>query len=329
MRYSRNPDLETIKPSWPGTPVDENNRFVNIEFPFVPKLPDVLKWVFSRNPQRKEKKQDTFRLKDLNDHSFLNHKRDCIVWLGHASFFIRLKGINILIDPVFYNVPLVKRYAKHAFGPAVFINLDYLLISHDHQDHCQEKSLRRIVGQNPEMKILTGLNMENLLRPWCKDLPIQMAGWYQKYDLDSDVDIFYTPSRHWAKRGLNDENTRLWGAFVIQSNEKTIYFSGDTGYGNHFKEIETLFPKITVAIIGVGAFKPEWFMHPVHVSPNDAVRAFNDMHAKILIPMHYGTFDVSDEPIGEPLRILQQLERENKINGLLKPLQLGENFISF
>ena len=90
-----------------------------------------------------------------------------------------------------------------------------------------------------------------------------------------------------------------------------------------------MFPTITVAIIGVGAYKPEWFMHPNHVSPHDAIRGFNDMNAELFIPMHYGTFDVSDEPVGEPLKILRDLERENKINGTFKPLKLGESFVSF
>ena len=283
----------------------------------------------SRNPQKQEKQLDTFRPGLVHDPSFLRHDADCIVWLGHATFFIRLNGVNLLIDPVFFDVPLVKRYVNHAYSPALFNNLDYLLISHDHQDHCQERSIRFLVNQNHQMKILTGLNMENLLRPWSKNLSIEMAGWYQQYETHSGISIYYLPSRHWSKRGLTDENKRLWGAFLIQSKDKTIYFSGDTGYGNHFKEVKELFSTITVAIMGVGAYKPEWFMHPNHASPHDAVRGFHDMEAEIFIPMHYGTFDISDEPVGEPFRILQAFEKQNKIKGTLKPLQLGESFREF
>lgn len=319
--------LKTIKPDWKGNPVDRQNRFVNLEFPFRPAYADVAKWMFSRNPQREEKKRDTFRLSHINDPSFLERDQDCIVWLGHSSFFIRLNRVTMLIDPVFFEVPFVRRYANHAYSPAHFKNIDYLLISHDHQDHCQEKSIRILASNNPGMQVLTGLNMQNLLKPWTKNLPVQTAGWYQQYETVSAITIYYLPSRHWSKRGLNDENKRLWGAFVIQSKHKTIYFSGDTGYGNHFQEAKILFPDIDVAIIGIGAYKPEWFMHPNHVSPYDAVKAFHDLNAKIFIPMHYGTFDISDEPVGEPLRILHVLERENKINGVLKPLQLGETFV--
>lgn len=324
-----NSSLKTIKPGWQGNPVDSQNRFVNLEFPFIPALGDVLKWVFTRNPQKSEKKDDPFRLSHVNDTSFLENRHDCIVWLGHATFFIRLNNVSMLIDPVFFEVPFIKRYTTHAYSPAHFKHLDYLLISHDHQDHCQEKSIRMIGENNPKLKILTGLNMRSLLQPWAGNLSVEMAGWYQQYKTNSDVAIYLLPSRHWSKRGLSDENKRLWGAFIIQSKNKTIYYSGDTGYGSHFQEANSLFPTIDVGIIGIGAYKPEWFMHPNHVSPEDAVKACNDLHAKIFIPMHYGTFDISDEPVGEPLRILQTLDHEKKINGELKPLQLGENFGSF
>lgn len=328
MHY-KNPSLKTIKSDWPGNAVDKYNRFINHEFPFTPRLSDVLKWMLTKNPQKVEKKADTFRLKQTSDTTFLHDQKDCIVWLGHASFFIRLAGINMLVDPVFFDVPLIKRYADHAFSPAHFNALDYLLISHDHQDHCQEKSIRMLVRHNPKMKVLTGLNMERLLRPWCNDLTIEMAGWYQQFDTHASVSVTYLPSRHWSKRGLTDENKRLWGAFCFQSKDKTIYFGGDSGYGSHFKEVRSLFPSIDVALLGIGAYKPEWFMHPNHASPHDAVKAFNEMTARIFIPMHYGTFDISDEPVGEPLRVVKTLELSQQINGILCPLQIGECFLSF
>ncbi|MDF2455316.1 MAG: hypothetical protein K0R51_1309 [Cytophagaceae bacterium] len=326
-RYQWNNKLPTIRQDWPGTPVDTTHSFVNEEFPFVPRLPEVLKWAFQRNPQREEKKADDFRLVHQDDTTFLQHHKDCLIWLGHSTFFIRLNGIQVLIDPVFYKVPLTKRYAEHAFAPEMFSNLDYLLISHNHQDHCQEKSIRKITAVNPDLTILTGLHMDSLLKPWSKGCTIQTAGWYQQYETSEALSIYYLPSRHWSKRAVNDTNKQLWGAFVFQTKDKTIYFSGDTGYGHHFIEAKTLFPAIDIAIIGVGAYKPEWFMHANHISPQDAVNAFHELGAKTFIPMHYGTFDLSDEPVGEPVRILKQLEGEKKIKGALKFLDLGENYL--
>ena len=326
LNFIQNPALRTIKPEWKGTPIDVHGRFVNHEFPFNAPFSEVLKWQFGPKPQKQEKKNDTFRLTTREDTRFLHTQDDCIVWLGHATFFIRLNGVSLLIDPVFYDVPFVKRYAQHAFGPEVFIHLDYLLISHDHQDHCQQKSIRALVEKNPHLTILTGLHMEGLLKKWVGNVPIQTAGWYQEYALPVPLHVYFLPSRHWSKRSLNDTNKRLWGAFVIEGNGKTIYFSGDTGYGNHFKEAKELFPHLDICIMGVGAYKPEWFMSPNHISPQDGIRAFHDLGAKVFIPMHYGTFDLSDEPVGEPYRILKGMEQEGKIKGQLKALDLGENY---
>ena len=325
--YIQNDKLRTIKSDWKGTPLDKNNRFMNHEFPFVPKFADVLKWSVERNPQRDEKKADPFRLVHRDDKTFLQHDRDCLVWLGHSTFFLRMNGVNVLIDPVFYKIPLVKRYADHAFSPQTFSTLDYLLISHNHQDHCQEKSIREISALNPGLTILSGLRMENLLAPWSKGATVQTAGWYQQYQTSDPLSIYYLPSRHWSKRSLNDTNRELWGAFVFQTKDKTIYFSGDTGYGSHFKEAKELFPSIDMAIIGVGAYKPEWFMHVNHISPQDAVKAFHELGAKTFIPMHYGTFDLSDEPVGEPVKLLKEAAKQNQINGELKLLDLGENYL--
>jgi L-ascorbate metabolism protein UlaG (beta-lactamase superfamily) len=249
------------------------------------------------------------------------------VWLGHASFFIRLAGINLLIDPVFFQVPLTKRYTPPPLDLEELPPLDYLLISHDHQDHCQQSSIRAIMARNCGLTILTGLNMDTLLRPWADTARIQTAGWYQQYRTPPQLGIYYLPSRHWGRRSIADTNTRLWGAFVFQTKERTLYFGGDSGYGSHFCTARELFPAIDIAIVGVGAYKPEWFMHPNHISPQDAVKAFHDLGARTFIPMHYGTFDLSDEPAGEPLRILWAYEKEGGLKGTLKTLDPGENYI--
>jgi L-ascorbate metabolism protein UlaG (beta-lactamase superfamily) len=325
-QYTYNPTLYTCKQGWPGTPMDGMGRFMNHEYPYTPALSNVLKWKFGAKPQQQEKQADTFRLKTQHDTHFIEDTTDGIVWLGHASFFIRLAGINILIDPIFYDIPLTQRYTPAPFTPEMLPPLDYLLISHDHRDHCQEESIRRILALHPSASILTGLQMEKLLRPWAGRAPIQMAGWYQQYLTSPTLNIYFLPARHWAKRGIFDTNKRLWGAFVLQSQHHTLYFSSDTGYGSHFADAREVFPNIDIAIIGVGAYKPEWFMHPVHISPADAVRAFHDLGAKVLVPMHYGTFNLSDEPIGEPVRVLRALEKQGKIQGMLKVLDPGENY---
>ncbi|MFM8588410.1 MAG: MBL fold metallo-hydrolase [Bacteroidota bacterium] len=142
----------------------------------------------------------------------------------------------------------------------------------------------------------------------------------------SKVKIYFLPARHWSKRGLFDTNQRLWGSFIIQTLNRTIYFSGDTGYGSHFKEIGSLFKDINIAIMGIGAYEPEWFMSPNHISPKDALRAASEMSAKTFIPMHYGTFDLSDEPLFEPINSLKDLHKNTLSQIELLSLKIGQNY---
>lgn len=309
---------------WKGTPLDERGRFVNHEFPFVDSFRQLLKWQLMRNPQKAEKKNDTWRLEVVYNDGYLQTTEDCIVWLGHASFFIRLGGVTLLIDPVLFNVSFLKRQAGLPVPPGAFTGLDYILVSHDHRDHFDTKSLDLLARNNPGTTYLTGLKVEGILKKVTKSNNIQAAGWYQQYITGNGIQVYYVPSRHWGRRTLNDTNLRLWGGYVIQGAGKTIYFSGDSGYGSHFSDIARSFPQLDYCIIGIGAYKPEFFMAQSHLSPADALKAFEDTGAKTMIPMHYGTFDLSDEPLGDPVRVLKRLEQESESKGRIRYLKIGE-----
>lgn len=320
----KNYKLPVIRPGWKGNLFEAGDRFVNEEYHFEPSVTELLKWKLQRNPQREEKARDPFRLSVHNDSSFVGEQHDCLVWLGHSTFYLRLGGIVLVIDPVFYDLPFVRRYSRHALSPAEIGRVDYLLISHDHRDHCQEKSVREIVKFNPQVEVLTGLQMDALLTPWIGSTAIQCAGWYQQFRTRSSLAVCFLPARHWSKRTGNDTNRRLWGAFTIQSARRTIYFGGDTGYGTHFRDVANLFPNIDIAILGIGAYKPSWFMAPNHISPQEAVTASNDLRSATMIPMHYGTFDLSDEPPGEPVSSLLSLKAGHVLEADLKILNPGE-----
>ncbi len=324
--YTSNPGLITINPTWKGTPLDQDGLFMNHEFPFVHKFTTALKWMTERNPYREQKKNDTWRIPVIKNDKFVKDNSEKIVWLGHASFYIQLAGKRILIDPVFGKLAMGKRYSELPISPEKFTDIDYILVSHAHYDHCDKDSIKLLAKQNPNARFLTGLKLNDLLEKWVNK-PVQTAGWYQQYDDTESLNITYLPSRHWGNRTPFDVNETLWGGFMIQSCNKSIYFAGDSGYGTHFKDIGKLFPNIDIALIGVGAFAPEWFMGPNHQSPQDAVKAFTNIGAKTMIPFHYGTFDAADEPLGEPEKILRKLESEDKIGNELKILKLGEVFL--
>lgn len=321
--HGGNPNLKTILPSWKGTPLDNNGRFMNHEFPLRNEFGKALKWMVQKNPKGKLKKQDKWRMEVVYD-DFLNTKDDVVVLLGHSSFFVYMAGKRILIDPILDDIPFNKRHTKFPVGTDKLIDIDYVLVSHAHYDHCDKDSIKLIQKQNPNAKFLTGLNMGEVLGDWVKGNEVQEAGWYQQYNLDATLEISFLPSRHWSNRGLRDQNKYLWGSFVLKSREKTIYYGGDSGYGGHFNEVGKLFPNIDVALIGAGAYEPRWFMAPNHQDPEHAVQAFNDTKAKMMIPFHYGTFDLSDEPLSEPETILNKLVEENKVEQQLRIVKIGE-----
>ncbi len=326
-KHVKNENLKTVKADWQGVPVDEKGRFVNAEFPFLPKTIDLLRWRLSGNPQKEEKQNDTARLQVLDPTDFLNSNKDGILWLGHASIYIRLKGKTILIDPVFGEPSFIRKLVEVPNPVAKLKQLDYVLITHDHRDHCDETTLRQIARRFPKATFLGGLEMQNLFNEWKTDSnEVKNAGWYQPFDLpDEDLKITFVPVRHWSRHGLFDTNERLWGGFVIQSQDTAIYHGGDSGYGSHYRELAEVFGEIDYFIIGIGAFEPRWFMKANHNNPSDAFQAFVDAKAKFLVPMHYGTFDLSDEPPGEPLRLLKESAAQRNLSEKIKALSIGES----
>ena len=327
--YVRNENLPTVKNDWRGTPVDEKDRFVNDEFPYLPRALDILKWTWESNPQAEEKKNDATRLKVLDPAEFLNSEQNGILWLGHASFFIRLNGKSILIDPVFGKPPLVKTYVDAPSPIDKIRRVDDVLISHDHRDHCDADSIKQIAAKFPDAGFYAGLRMDELVEEWLTDSnKMQTAGWYQQFKTpDDDLKIYFLPARHWSRRGLFDTNRRLWGAFVIQGADTTIYFGGDSGYDEHYKKLANLFPNIDYFIVGIGAYKPRWIMRPNHNTPEEALRAFADSGAKNLIPMHFGRFDLSNEPPSDPLRLLNEKAREMNLSDKIKLLNINESLV--
>lgn len=321
IEYKINTNLKVIRPDWKG------NTFIDGEFanngtkdlqitPF-----DILKWKLSKNPQAKEKKADKFALEVHNNTDFLKSKEDMIVWLGHATFFIRINGKTIITDPIFYSMPMVKRLVGLPCAVSDLKGIDYILLSHGHRDHFDKKTVIALHENNPNIEALVPLELNEFFDD--EGISCQQAGWYQKFETAEGVEIYFMPAKHWNRRGILDFNKTLWGSFVIKANGKTIYFAGDTSYGEHFSEINKLFGSIDYCLMPVGAYKPDYIMKESHITPNEALVAFNDLKGKTFIPMHYATYDLADEPLGEPIRILQ----ENSSVYNIKILAVGEQLI--
>lgn len=317
-QYVKNNNLKTIKKDWKGN-VKIGKEFTNGENRDKQIMPwDIIKWKTSKNPQEKEKTQDNYKLEVRKNTGFLESKKDMIVWLGHATFFIRINGKTILTDPVLGDVSFIKRLTGTACAIDDLKNIDYILLSHGHRDHFDKNTLKQILKNNSKVEALVPLKLNDFFdKNNCKN---QQAGWYQKYETNDDLEIYFMPAKHWNRRIFSDFNRNLWGSFVIKYKGKTIYFSGDSAYGAHFKEINQTFGKIDYCLLSVGAYKPAYIMKDSHMSPTEALQAFTDLQGEFFIPMHFGTYDLSDEPIGEPVRIL-----EKELNNYqIRFLEIGE-----
>lgn len=322
-----NPELPFILEGFTGN-VYIDGQFSNGNTKDNMSFKDVLRWKFSKNPQKEEKKKDPFKIQVLRNEKFLMDTRDMLVWLGHASFFIRAGGKAILTDPVFFNLPFIKRKADLPCDPEAFKNIDYLLLSHVHRDHFDKKTLKLLFDNNPGVKVFGPLGIAKLVKSIYKRVQVQEAGWYQKFDLETDdLELDFLPALHWNRRGLLDFNNILWGSMMLTSKGKKIYFCGDSAYAPHFRTLGNLYKSVDIALMPIGAYKPHYLMNKYHVNPKQSLKAFRHLNGKAFIPMHYGTFDLSDEPLGEPIKKISRLfEREERKDDL-KILKIGEEFV--
>lgn len=321
-----------IPKDYKGTPIDRKNRFIFEEAPFYQDFLKVLIWMPSHFWSIGVRKSNPLHVNKIIGSDFLTGE-DCMIWLGHASFFLRLKGKNILIDPHFYDIYSYKRKTENPVAPGLFRKIDYLLLSHDHADHFDPTSLKLLMKNNPKMEILTGRNMRSMISTETgMNHKAQEALWYEQYEIKGNINSFivdspegensqsglldrdsleitFLPNRHYSKRIFRPFNSTLWGGFMITTSNIKIYYSGDSGYAGHFKTIGELF-KPDLFIAGTGAYKPRWFMKDNHMDPKDAAKAFSDSGASKMFPMHFGTFMLGNETTQEVEKALREMEVE-------------------
>lgn len=249
-----------------------------------------------------------------------------VTFIGHASFLLQLGGLNFLIDPVFaYWLVLIHRLRKPGVRVQDLPPIDAVLLTHAHMDHLNFPSLRKIIRHT---RTLTGkapiaivpLGVEDLLSGFGFS-EVRTLDWWQSTSLGG-VDITMTPGRHWGARVFHDTHRRF-GGYVLRHSQHSVYHSGDTGYLPVFAEIgQRLAPQ--TALLPIGAYSPESFRR-VHMNPEDAVRAFLELQAQHLIPMHYGTFSLSEEPMDEPLELLMNAAKKAGVSSAIDPLREGES----
>lgn len=229
----------------------------------------------------------------------LSHPRDSATWTGHASVIWRLGGRTILSDPVWSRrvAFVVKRLVPLPFPWDHVPRPDLVTLSHNHYDHMDVATLRRV-------RATTTVCVPRGVGPWFRKRRFRSVhefDWWQTRDLDG-LAVTFVPSQHFSGRTLWDRNRSLWGGWVVQGRRHAVYHGGDSGYFPGFVEIGDRFRRLDVACLPIGAFEPRWFMRRFHVNPEEAGQAFLDVRARALLPIHWGTFRLSDEAMDEPPR---------------------------
>lgn len=240
----------------------------------------------------------------------LDREVEALIWLGHSSFFIQLEGKRILIDPVLSGYASPVSFSTRAFaGSAPYAAddlpaIDILLISHDHWDHLDYATLSAL---RPRIgTVVCGLGVGAHLRRWgFSDAQIQEGDWGDAVATDN-LTIHLTPARHYSGRTFT-RNKTLWAGFVLETPRKNLFFSGDSGYGPHFAELGKRFGAFDLVMLDCGQYNERWSL--IHMMPEEAAQAAEDLRAKALLPAHAGKFSIAYHSWDEPYRRIASASR--------------------
>jgi len=256
-----------------------------------------------------------------NDGAFLRenakHSTPTVTWVGHATLLVQLEHVTFLTDPIWSSrpspVPLIGpgRYVAPGLKMEDLPPIDFVVISHSHYDHLDLPTLRALAQLDPQTRFFVPLGNAELL---------QRAGIQQVEELDwgdttshEGVTIHCLPSQHWSKRSLNDDNKALWSSWAVTGSQRRFYFSGDTGYFPGLKAIGNKLGPFDLVAVPIGAYEPSAMMRESHMNPEEALSAALDLQARRAVAMHFGTFDLSDEPLDEPPRRFLQAAMQSKL----------------
>lgn len=244
-----------------------------------------------------------------------NTTEAAVTWIGHATSLVQLAGSNVLMDPVFseraspFTFVGPKRLTPPGITLAQLPHIDVVVISHNHYDHLDKASvlaLNRQAGGAPLFLVPLGV------KQWMAGIGItnvKELDWWESTTFNN-ITLDFVPSQHWSARGLFDRLQTLWGGWIVKSTDGpkpySVYFAGDTGYSNDFNDIHQRYPDIDLALIPIGAYAPRWFMQGQHIDPKEAVQIHKDLHARQSVGVHWGTFELTDEAIDEPPRLLKE-----------------------
>jgi len=279
-------------------------------------------WLFRKKPEYPPWQEERF-VWQKNDYSYLTKPDfDSISYAGHASLIIKMNNETIFTDPFFSDrAAIAPKGVKIKFDYGLVPRRPVVLLSHNHYDHLDKQSVKALMKK--DAVFIVPLKLKSYLEKWgAKE--VYELDWWESVNIGS---VTYTllPAQHWSRRIARGQKggMSLWGGWMIQGS-KTVYFSGDSGYFRGYEEFGARY-EIDYAIMGAGAYEPRWFMHYSHMSPEEFIRASDELGAKVSVPMHFGIISLSDEPLNYPLYVLEEFIKSNsEYAEKIKLLRVGE-----
>jgi L-ascorbate metabolism protein UlaG (beta-lactamase superfamily) len=256
-------------------------------------------------------------------------KEMIVTFIGHATFLIQTPTGNLLTDPMYSDRASPLRFAgpRRVASPGIAFEdlpqIDLVLLSHNHYDHCDLPTLRNLASRFSP-RVITPLGNGRLLHS-AGMRQIEELDWWQQAAAASPH-VTLVPAQHFSARGPHDRNRTLWGGFIIDAGPTRLFFAGDSAYAGHFTEIGERFAPIDLALLPIGAYEPRWFMRDVHMNPAEAVQAHLDLGAAKSVAMHFGTFQLTTEGISEPVEELDRALQDQEVpSSHFEVLELGES----
>jgi len=294
-----------IKKTTHLNPYTKKNRYYNNaddkpENFFFQTIPSFMSSLYGRKKRQPENKNDWF----VQETPVSLSIEPVITWIGHASFLIQVAGMNILTDPIFGDASI---FFPRILAPGIAVDqlppINYVLLSHNHRDHCDLKSLHALKKLHPSLIILVPQGDKQWLEKKGLGLVIEHTWWQaHTHETNNGPMVFtFLPAHHWSAQGFFDRNKSLWGSWMISVKENHVYFAGDSAYSSHYHQIADQFPLRATALMPIAPGESLPWMRKSHMDAQQAVQAFIDLKADRFIPMHWGTFHFGLDTFSGPI----------------------------